>query len=208
MRTDQNTGKTPVSALPLACAMALCILAASWVVAIHTPDVVEGVRRVIRLTARSSLLLFVLAFTASSLAELAPSRATGWLRRNRRAFGLGFAFSHGVHAVGIIALAHVAPAVFDALTTPVSFIAGGLGYALIIALAATSSQRAVACLGEHRWSMLHTRGVWFLAVFFVINFGRRAVHRPEAYWPYMALILAAIALRLIAKRRRARMAPR
>lgn len=161
-------------------------------------DPVDGTRMVIRLTARSSLMLFVLAFTASSLAQLWLSAMTRWIRANRRYFGLAFAFSHGVHAAAIIALSRLDPVLFDELTAPAAFIAGGTGYLAIILMAATSFDRTAAAIGLKAWRIIHTGGAWFLAVFFVVNFGRRAVLRPELYWPYMALILAAIALRLVA----------
>ncbi|MBB6466046.1 DMSO/TMAO reductase YedYZ heme-binding membrane subunit [Aminobacter lissarensis] len=161
-------------------------------------DPVDGTRMVIRLTARSSLMLFVLAFTASSLAQLWLSAMTRWIRANRRYFGLAFAFSHGVHAAAIIALSQLDPVLFDELTAPAAFIAGGTGYLAIILMAATSFDRTAAAIGLKAWRIIHTGGAWFLAVFFVVNFGRRAVLRPELYWPYMALILAAIALRLVA----------
>ncbi|EFG9153081.1 hypothetical protein BL864_005536, partial [Escherichia coli] len=77
---------------------------------------VEATRLVIRATARSSLLLFLLAFVASSAVQLWPGEATRWLLRNRRYFGLAFAFSHGIHAVAIIALAAMDQSLFLTLT--------------------------------------------------------------------------------------------
>lgn len=177
------------------------VLAACAAAASLAGDPVDGARMVIRLTARTSLFLFVLAFTASSLAQLWPSAMTLWLRTNRRYFGLAFAFSHGVHAAAIFALSQLDPVLFDALTAPVAFIAGGTGYLAIVLMASTSFDRTAAAVGPKAWHVIHTGGAWFLAIFFVVNFGRRAVLRPEMYWPYMALILAAIALRLIVRLR-------
>ena len=65
----------------------------------------EGVRLAIRATARTSLVLFALAFTASALAELIPSGATRWQRRNRRYLGVSFAVSHFIHLGAILILA-------------------------------------------------------------------------------------------------------
>ena len=70
-----------------------------------TPDPVEGTRLAIRLTARTSLALFLLAFTASALVRLRPSPFTHWLRANRRYVGVSFAVSHAVHLAAVIALA-------------------------------------------------------------------------------------------------------
>lgn len=161
---------------------------------------VDGMRMVIRLTARTSLILFVLAFTASSLNALWPSPVTGWLRTERRQFGVAFALSHFIHAAALIALWQIDPQVFDALTTPISFIAGGLGYVIIAAMFFTSFERGARWVGPFCRARLHKGVSWFLAVFFVINFGRRAVIMPAMYWPYMALIFTAIAIRLFARR--------
>ena len=59
---------------------------------------------VIRFTARTSLLLFCLAFSAAALARLWPNAWTRWQRRNRRYLGVTFAASHGIHAVAIACL--------------------------------------------------------------------------------------------------------
>src|SRR6266404_7972395 len=70
---------------------------------------VNGVRMVIRFTARTSLLFFCLAFSAAALARLYPNAWTRWQRRNRRALGVTFAASHGIHAVAIAAFAVLDP---------------------------------------------------------------------------------------------------
>lgn len=60
------------------------------------PDLVEGVRSAIRATARSSFVLFLIAFTASAFAVLVPSPLSKALVRERRFIGLAFAFSSPV----------------------------------------------------------------------------------------------------------------
>src|ERR1700733_8055365 len=99
---------------------------------------VEGVRMVIRFTARSSLLLSCLAFGAAALARLWPNAWTSWQRRNRRYLGLSFAASHAIHAVAIVVFAKMDPAGFAEATSAASYIFGGIGYAFIIAMSATS----------------------------------------------------------------------
>src|SRR6516225_109926 len=74
--------------------MALCV----WVAGMWQFEV-EGVRMVIRFTARSSLLFFCLAFSSAALARLWPNGWTRWQRRNRRYLGVTFAASHALHAV-------------------------------------------------------------------------------------------------------------
>lgn len=204
MRTEGSGSAHMVQGWCLTAWLGFVVLTICLLAFVLSPDPVVGARMVIRLTARTSLMLFVLAFTASSLAALLPSPATGWLRANRRYFGVAFAISHLIHAIGILLLSHLAPALFDRLTTPASFIAGGFGYAIILSMLLTSSDRAVGLLGLRAWQILHKAGAWFLALFFVINFGRRAVVMPHIYWPYMVLIFAAIVIRLLAARHGAR----
>ena len=66
---------------------------------------VDGVRMVVRYTARTSLLFFCLAFGAAALARLWPNAWTRWQRRNRRYLGVTFAASHAIHAVAIVCFA-------------------------------------------------------------------------------------------------------
>lgn len=181
------------------CLCAGVVVVGCGAVAALAPDATEAVRMAIRLTARTSLLLFLVAFTASSLDRLWPSAATRWTKANRRSFGLSFAFSHAVHAAAIVALSQVDSVLFDALTAPAAFVAGGVGYLVIALMTATSFDRISALVGPRVRSVIHGGGAWFLALFFVVNFGRRAVLMPEMYWPYMALLFAAIAVRVAAR---------
>ena len=102
---------------------------------------VDGVRMVIRFTARTSLVLFCLAFAGAALALMWPNAWTRWLRRNRRYLGVSFAASHAIHAVAIAAFAVMDPAGYAAATSIASYIFGGIGYAFIIAMTATSFDR-------------------------------------------------------------------
>lgn len=178
----------------------LALIAMTGVAVLVTPDPVEAARLVLRLTARTSLLLFTLAFTASSLAQLTPSSATRWLRRNRRYLGVGFAGSHLIHAMAIIALARLDPALFLALTNPVTWVAGGLAYLFIILMAATSFDRTAAMIGPRAWMWLHTVGAWYIWMSFALNFGKRFSMNP-AYWPAMAVVVLALLIRLVAASR-------
>src|SRR3984957_8000597 len=87
-----------------------------WIAGIRQFEV-EGVRMVIRFTARTSLLLFCLAFGAAALARLWPNAWTRWQRRNRRYLGVSFAASHAIHAVAIACFAVMAPADYRAATS-------------------------------------------------------------------------------------------
>jgi DMSO/TMAO reductase YedYZ heme-binding membrane subunit len=163
---------------------------------------VDGVRMVIRFTARSSLVLFCLAFSAAALAQLYPTSWTRWLRRNRRALGATFAASHGLHAIAIGAFAAMDPAGFAASTNLASYVFGGIGYAFIIAMTATSFDRTAAAIGPRAWRMLHLAGGYYLWLQFMVSFGKRLPGMP-LYSLFLIPLLAVLALRLLAMTRHA-----
>lgn len=166
---------------------------------------VEGVRLAIRFTARTSLLFFCLAFSASALSRLWPTPPTLWLRRNRRYVGLSFAASHAIHAVAIGLFAAMAPADFREATSPASFIFGGLGYAFILAMAATSFDRTAAAIGPRAWRILHTTGIHYLWFQFMVSFGKRIPDMPNYVW-FLVPLAVVMAIRIVAvvQTRRAR----
>jgi methionine sulfoxide reductase heme-binding subunit len=158
---------------------------------------VDGVRMVIRFTARTSLLFFCLAFSAAALARLWPNAWTRWQRRNRRTLGVTFAASHAIHAVAIVCFAMMDPAGFAAATSAASSVFGGIGYAFIIAMAATSFDRTAAAIGPRAWRILHLTGGYYLLFQFMVAFGKRIPDTP-LYGLFLIPLLAVMALRLIA----------
>jgi DMSO/TMAO reductase YedYZ heme-binding membrane subunit len=158
---------------------------------------VEGVRMVIRFTAKTSLLFFCLAFSASALWRLWPNTFTRWLRRNRRYLGVTFAGSHALHAIAVTAFATMDPAGFKAATPVTTYIFGGIGYAFIIAMAATSFDPTAAAIGPRAWQTLHLCGGYFLWAQFMVSFGKRVPDMP-LYSLFLVPLLAVMAVRLIA----------
>lgn len=164
---------------------------------------VDGIRMAIRATARSSLLLFLPVFAAAALAHLRPNHVTRWLQRNRRYLGVSFAVSHMLHAIAIAAFALTAPDMFWSLTSSGTLLTGGLAYALILAMAATSFDGAVRWLGMRQWRALHWCGSWYVAISFIVTNAKRAPGMP-LYWLAVALVTAAMLLRLFDWQRRRR----
>lgn len=166
----------------------------------------ESIRLVIRLTARTSLALFLMAFLATALLRLFPSPITRWQRRNRRYLGLGFAASHGIHALALIALVTLDPKTFWSLTTAVSIVTGGAAYVVIMAMSTTSFDRMLTLLGPKAWKALHWTGSWFIWASFVFTFGKRI---PTGLWYAfpVALLVVALALRIVTRLRMRRSAP-
>jgi len=183
---------------PIVAASTAIIASAAALLLVRRGADVDGVRAVIRFTARSSLLLFLGAFTASALARLRPSAATHWLWRHRRYLGVSFAASHAIHLAAIVAMARIAPEVFGRSTSTGTLVAGGIGYLLIAAMTATSFDRAVTWLGPRRWQRLHTVGVYYLWALFLITYGAAG---RLATLPEVVALLAALGLRLVARAR-------
>ncbi|MBV8407346.1 MAG: hypothetical protein JOY64_06930 [Alphaproteobacteria bacterium] len=185
--------------------LSLVLLAMSLALGtLHAWDM-ESVRLVIRATARTSLVLFVLAFTAGAMAQLAPGEVTRWQRRNRRYLGVSFAVSHFIHLAAILSLAAFDNALFWKLTNVMTIVLAGTAYLFIAAMTATSFDRTAAWLGPRRWRLLHLVGSWYIWLSFAVAIGKR-VPLDRFYWPLAALVLAAAGVRLIAMTRRNRRA--
>jgi sulfoxide reductase heme-binding subunit YedZ len=181
--------------------LSLTLLALSvWIAGMRQFEV-DGVRMVIRFTARTSLLFFCLAFSAAALARLWPNPWTRWQRRNRRYLGVTFAASHAIHAVAIAAFAVMDPPGYAAATSIASYVFGGIGYAFIIAMTVTSFDRTAAAISPRAWRMLHISGGYYLLFQFMVSFGKRIPDMP-LYALFLIPLLVVFALRMIA------MAPR
>ena len=150
-------------------AMAVLVLAAAG-----TGE--DGVRMLIRATARSSALLFLIAFLARPLRQLWRNDATAFALKNRRYFGVSMAVSHLIHGIAIARLITGFPAAYQTNLTTLA--GGGLGFVFIAAMAATSSDAAFQKLGRARWTLLHRTGIWYLWFIFAFTF----VPDPSRGW--------------------------
>ena len=176
--------------------LSLTLLALSiWIASMRAFEV-EGVRMVIRFTARTSLVLFCLAFAGAALARLWPNAWTRWLRRNRRYLGVSFAASHAIHAAAILAFAVMDPAGYAAATSIASYIFGGIGYAFIIAMTATSFDRPAQAMGPRAWRTLHLAGGYYLLFQFMVSFGKRIPDMP-LYALFLIPLVAVFVLRMV-----------
>jgi hypothetical protein len=155
----------------------------------------EGIRAVLRLTARTSFVLFTAAFAASAAARRWPGPATRWLVANRRQIGVSFAVSHTVHLAAIVALGRLTPVINDA--TAVIAI---MGYVAIAAMTVTSFDRTAAWLGARRWRRLHLTAAYYIWAVFLASYLPRAILESPAYAPFVVVLLAVLALRLTAAR--------
>ena len=151
----------------------------------------EGLRAVIRLTARTSFVLFTAAFAASALARRWPGGLTRWLLANRRQVGVSFAVSHLVHLIAIVVLTRYA-VLFD---EPAVIIAV-LGYVAIAAMTVTSFDRTAAWLGPRRWRRLHLTAGWFIWGVFMASYLPRTILESPAYAPFVLVLLAVLVVRV------------
>jgi hypothetical protein len=156
-------------------------------------------RAVVRLTARTSLVLFCAAFAGSSIRAFWRTGWTRWLVVNRRYVGVSFATSHALHLVAVVAAAQLDPHRFfeiEQRTLANSVLAlGAVGAFSLMAL--TSFDAAVRVLGPRLWRGLHWVCGYYVLAAFASAFGGRAVE-DLAYAPAAGLVAATFLLRVAA----------
>jgi DMSO/TMAO reductase YedYZ heme-binding membrane subunit len=126
----------------------------------------EEVRAVIRATAFTSAVPFLMLFSASSLHRLRPSPATRWLMANRRYLGLSVAASHFWHLLGIVAFVRL---YLTEPLQPLTLVFGGAGFVFLGLMAATSTDAAQRALGAW-WDRLHKTGVYVVWLDFIFTY--------------------------------------
>lgn len=166
---------------------------------------VAGANEGIRFTARTSAILFLLAFTASSIYQLWPNNFTKWIRRNRRYLGVAFAGSHLVHAAFIVASVVIDKPRFATgveRTPHAIYLLDTIAYVFIIAMTITSFDRIAKRMQYSSWRMLHVTGSYVIWFAFFIAYWRRGITYPLFYGPLLIIVLAALVIRMIAKAQR------
>lgn len=155
----------------------------------------RGTAPVIVLAVRCALPLFVLAFTASSLAALWPGEPARWLLSNRRHIGLAFAFGMAWHFTFVAYFFWAFGVHLNRTVITLDLI----GLAFLLALTTTSFRWASRHLTRKAWRRLHKCGVyaiWLLALYIYAESVRWG---PDAFnLSALAILLAAWGLRLAA----------
>lgn len=121
-----------------------------------------------RYTARVGFPLLILAYVARPLVDLTRSDWSKSILAQRKYFGLGFAVSHTIHLVALV----IAIEVSGQGKGIVTYIFGGLGYALLYAMAFTSNRSAMKAMGA-RWKTLHRIGIHYLWFIFAQSYAGR-----------------------------------
>lgn len=165
-----------------------------------------------RWTARVALPFFLVAFTARAVALRWPSPPTRALLRRRRQWGLGFALAHLVHLAVLwfnIVVAAPEPLRQTLAESVANNVPGGVLFLFIIAMAATSNDRAARALGKW-WGRLHTLGGYAIWAAFTLAYSKR-IFMDDAGMQvtgmiFTPLLLLAMTQRLMGRSRAARAA--
>jgi DMSO/TMAO reductase YedYZ heme-binding membrane subunit len=155
----------------------------------------RGMSPIILHSVRYALPLFLVAFTASSLATLWPSAFTRWLLANRRYIGLAFAFAMAWHFSSVAYTIGSFGNPLNAKATALDVI----GFVFLLLLTLTSFRSGARRLSRANWRRLHKTGVyviWLVAItiyFHSVRNGGDLFHRVV-----FAALLAAWMLRIAA----------
>jgi methionine sulfoxide reductase heme-binding subunit len=123
----------------------------------------------VRLTARTSCLAFLLAFIAAPLNRLWRSPISTWLIQNRRFLGLSMAVSHTYHAVAFVTL----DVYLRGLAVPDAHPLSVFCYLLLLGMTLTSFPLTSKAVGSRGWKILHTAGMYLSWVIFTAGFEAR-----------------------------------
>lgn len=160
----------------------------------------EAVRLGIRLTARISLVLFLITFITSSTRQILKNQFA-FLMKKRRAVGLSFAFSHLIHGILFATLYIIDPTLFFQVAQRTTIIFGGLGYVFIFVMAATSNDYSVQKLGIKRWRTIHSVGMYYLWFIFFASYAGRVV--GNGYYMFLVgPLLGFLVLKILLKNKR------
>ena len=147
-------------------------------------------------TGRSSLILFAIAFTASSVESLWPSSLSRWSLRNRRWIGLSFASSHFIHLGLIISMTVFFPDPFVRDQSMAQWVFGGLAYGFVLLMALTSTDQAQRWMGMKTWKRLHFVGSHWIWTLFLLTYVKHVKQGPLwCYLPFLVFTLALIPIR-------------
>lgn len=140
-------------------------------VAIATADggLAETARRVIRWTARSSLVLFAPVYLARPAQQLWRNAITKWLLAERKWVGLSFAVSHTFHLCGILVFAASDYEGFAAGRS-IATAAASAALLLIAAMVVTSIESVKARMSRASWKRLHQVGIHSVWVIFAATY--------------------------------------
>jgi DMSO/TMAO reductase YedYZ heme-binding membrane subunit len=150
----------------------------------------------IRWTARTSLVLFALAYVARPLVQLRPSPVAKALLAERKWIGLGFAMSHAWHFAGIAWLASPDVGAFIRAQKPTTAVAA-LVFVLLAAMVVTSIESIKRRIPKKAWRRLHWSGMQLAWVAFATTYAGAIAASPVYALP-AAVVFAIAGVRVAA----------
>jgi DMSO/TMAO reductase YedYZ heme-binding membrane subunit len=150
----------------------------------------DAAHAIVRWTARTSLVLFTLAYVSRPLVQLRPTRTNRDILAYRKWIGLGFATSHGFHLAGIIAIAWPDPGGFIRSQQPTTLVAV-VTFLLLGAMAITSNERIKKAMAPKSWKRLHRTGMHFSWVSFFATYAAAIAVSPAYAVPTVVLLAIA-----------------
>ncbi|MFK7734356.1 MAG: hypothetical protein AB8B48_22220 [Pseudomonadales bacterium] len=176
-------------------------IAAAYFGLVNAQDGAIGHEVALRWTGRLAFFVFLIPFVASPLRTLVKSDFTAMLVRIRRSAGIAYGGMQSVHLLIITAAIKASETnPFDVPT----LVVGGAGLGLAILMMLTSFDVPAKMLGAKAWKVLHRTGFYVFAFVYFFDFVIKPfeVGLPAEYWPFMALTVAAFALRFAAWQKR------
>jgi DMSO/TMAO reductase YedYZ heme-binding membrane subunit len=155
------------SRLLLLIVLALAAMTVAIVTSVTPGDV--AAHTLVRWTARTSLVVFVLTYVARPAVQLWPRPVTKWMLAERKWLGLGFATSHAVHLAGIIAIASPDFGAFIRAQPPSNAVAATT-FLLLFAMAFTSIEAVKRRMSARAWKRLHRTGMHFAWLSFTATY--------------------------------------
>ena len=158
----------------------------------------------IRLTSKVSLVLFAVIFISAPLQKIWSSKVSQWLLANRRDLGISFGITFLTSHIGLIGLLFVLDSnrIWDRIK--ITDITGGsLGLILIFAMLLTSFKQFSNKVAAKTWQRLHLFGIFYVWEVFMFDQVEKyylVTPRPAGplfYFPFMAILLSAMVLRVI-----------
>jgi len=156
----------------------------------------EGVRLIIRWTAKIDVICFCVAFGASAFHRRIKNSFSFWVYMNRKYFGISFAILHLLHLLALGVLQYAFHPVFERAAS-ISLLAGGTAYLFVILMLMTSFERFSKMISRKQWKLLHTIGGYWILFIFMNSYFKGAMEGE--YWDlgFLLILTAVLVMRLI-----------
>ena len=180
-------------------ASSLISAVALWLFVFYIGDFPQPERGWANLSAHLAFYYFLITFAASPTQAIFANRATLKLLRHRRYFGLSFAVTHSFHLIALTYFFLVTSESPEML----SIVGGGLAYLVIFMMALTSNTQMIKKLGQRRWKILHSTGMHYFALIFLVTFSLRFYEKDfdPIYGIYTLLLVLIYTVRIFILKR-------